>query len=213
MKKRIIVLVSGNGSNLQAIINACQNNLINGKIVAVISNKPDVCSLIRAKQANIPSHVINHKEFATREAFDHQLQLQIEQYQPDLIVLAGYMRILTPHFVQHYSGKMLNIHPSLLPKYPGLNTHRRAMEAGDKEHGTTVHFVTDELDGGPIILQAKVPIFDNDEEQDIVERVLAQEHQIYPLVIKWFCDDRLTMINGRAYLDQTMIPKSGYAED
>ena len=108
---------------------------------------------------------------------------------------------------------MLNIHPSLLPKYPGLNTHRRAMEAGDKEHGTTVHFVTDELDGGPIILQAKVPIFDNDEEQDIVERVLAQEHQIYPLVIKWFCDDRLTMINGRAYLDQTMIPKSGYAED
>lgn len=213
MKKRIIVLVSGNGSNLQAIINACQNNLINGKIVAVISNKPDVYSLIRAKQANIPSHVINHKEFAIREAFDHQLQLQIEQYQPDLIVLAGYMRILTPHFVQHYSGKMLNIHPSLLPKYPGLNTHRRAMEAGDKEHGTTVHFVTDELDGGPIILQAKVPIFDNDEEQDIVERVLAQEHQIYPLVIKWFCDDRLTMINGRAYLDQTMIPKSGYAED
>lgn len=213
MKKRIIVLVSGNGSNLQAIINACQNNLINGKIVAVISNKPDVYSLMRAKQANIPSHVINHKEFATREAFDHQLQLQIEQYQPDLIVLAGYMRILTPHFVQHYSGKMLNIHPSLLPKYPGLNTHRRAMEAGDKEHGTTVHFVTDELDGGPIILQAKVPIFDNDEEQDIVERVLTQEHQIYPLVIKWFCDDRLTMINGRAYLDQTMIPKSGYAED
>lgn len=213
MKKRIIVLVSGNGSNLQAIINACQNNLINGKIVAVISNKPDVYSLMRAKQANIPSHVINHKEFASREAFDHQLQLQIEQYQPDLIVLAGYMRILTPHFVQHYSDKMLNIHPSLLPKYPGLNTHRRAMEAGDKEHGTTVHFVTDELDGGPIILQAKVPIFDNDEEQDIVERVLAQEHQIYPLVIKWFCDDRLTMINGRAYLDQTMIPKSGYAED
>lgn len=213
MKKRIIILVSGNGSNLQAIINACQNNLINGKIVAVISNKPDVYSLMRAKQANIPSHVINHKEFATREAFDHQLQLQIEQYQPDLIVLAGYMRILTPHFVQHYSGKMLNIHPSLLPKYPGLNTHRRAMEAGDKEHGTTVHFVADELDGGPIILQAKVPIFDNDEEQDIVERVLAQEHQIYPLVIKWFCDDRLTMINGRAYLDQTMIPKSGYAED
>lgn len=213
MKKRIIILVSGNGSNLQAIINACQNNLINGKIVAVISNKPDVYSLMRAKQANIPSHVINHKEFATREAFDHQLQLQIEQYQPDLIVLAGYMRILTPHFVQHYSGKMLNIHPSLLPKYPGLNTHRRAMEAGDKEHGTTVHFVTDELDGGPIILQAKVPIFDNDEEQDIVERVLTQEHQIYPLVIKWFCDDRLTMINGRAYLDQTMIPKSGYAED
>ena len=213
MKKRIIILVSGNGSNLQAIINACQNNLINGKIVAVISNKPDVYSLMRAKQANIPSHVINHKEFASREAFDHQLQLQIEEYQPDLIVLAGYMRILTPHFVQHYSGKMLNIHPSLLPKYPGLNTHRRAMEAGDKEHGTTVHFVTDELDGGPIILQAKVPIFDNDEEQDIVERVLTQEHQIYPLVIKWFCDDRLTMINGRAYLDQTMIPKSGYAED
>ncbi|MBC9130123.1 phosphoribosylglycinamide formyltransferase [Frischella sp. Ac48] len=213
MKKKIVVLVSGNGSNLQAIIDACQSNQINGKVVAVISNQPNVYSLIRAKQANIPSHVINHKAFISREEFDDKVQQQIDCYQPDLIVLAGYMRILTTDFVQHYAGKMLNIHPSLLPKYPGLHTHRRAIEAGDKEHGTTVHFVTEDLDGGPIILQAKVPIFDNDTEQDVTERVLTQEHRIYPLVVKWFCDNRLNMQDGKAYLDGKLISSAGYGED
>lgn len=213
MKKKIVVLVSGNGSNLQAIIDACQSNQINGKVVAVISNQPNVYSLIRAKQANIPSHVINHKAFISREEFDDKVQQQIDCYQPDLIVLAGYMRILTADFVQHYAGKMLNIHPSLLPKYPGLHTHRRAIEAGDKEHGTTVHFVTEDLDGGPIILQAKVPIFDNDTEQDVTERVLTQEHRIYPLVVKWFCDNRLNMQDGKAYLDGKLISSAGYGED
>lgn len=211
--KKIVVLVSGNGSNLQAIIDACQSNQINGKVVAVISNQPNVYSLIRAKQANIPSHVINHKAFISREEFDDKVQQQIDCYQPDLIVLAGYMRILTADFVQHYAGKMLNIHPSLLPKYPGLHTHRRAIEAGDKEHGTTVHFVTEDLDGGPIILQAKVPIFDNDAEQDVIKRVLTQEHQIYPLVVKWFCDNRLNMQDGKAYLDGKLISSAGYGED
>lgn len=213
MKKKIVVLVSGNGSNLQAIIDACQSNQINGKVVTVISNQPNVYSLIRAKQANIPSHVINHKAFISREEFDDKVQQQIDCYQPDLIVLAGYMRILTTDFVQHYAGKMLNIHPSLLPKYPGLHTHRRAIEAGDKEHGTTVHFVTEDLDGGPIILQAKVPIFDNDTEQDVTERVLTQEHRIYPLVVKWFCDNRLNMQDGKAYLDGKLISSAGYGED
>lgn len=213
MKKKIVVLVSGNGSNLQAIIDACQSNQINGKVVAVISNQPNVYSLIRAKQANIPSHVINHKAFISREEFDDKVQQQIDCYQPDLIVLAGYMRILTTDFVQHYAGKMLNIHPSLLPKYPGLHTHRRAIEAGDKEHGTTVHFVTEDLDGGPIILQAKVPIFDNDTEQDVTERVLTQEHRIYPLVVKCFCDNRLNMQDGKAYLDGKLISSAGYGED
>lgn len=213
MKKKIVVLVSGNGSNLQAIIDACQSNQINGKVVAVISNQPNVYSLIRAKQANIPSHVINHKAFISREEFDDKVQQQIDCYQPDLIVLAGYMRILTADFVQHYAGKMLNIHPSLLPKYPGLHTHHRAIEAGDKEHGTTVHFVTEDLDGGPIILQAKVPIFDNDAEQDVIKRVLTQEHRIYPLVVKWFCDNRLNMQDGKAYLDGKLISPIGYGED
>lgn len=213
MIKKIVVLVSGNGSNLQAIIDACHVNQIHGKIVAVMSNKPDVYSLIRAKKAQIPTHVINHKSFSSREDFDLNMQQKIDSYQPDLIVLAGYMRILTPAFVQHYSGKMLNIHPSLLPKYPGLHTHHRAMTAGDKEHGTTVHFVTEQLDGGPIILQAKVPIFDNDTEQDVIDRVLEQEHRIYPLVIKWFCDNRLTMRENKAYLDNHLIPPTGYGED
>lgn len=211
--KKIVVLVSGSGSNLQAIIDACQQHQINGQVVAVISNKAGVYALERASQANIPTHVISHHDYPSREIFDQAVATIIDTYHPDLIILAGYMRILTPDFVDHYSGKMLNIHPSLLPKYPGLHTHRRAIEAGDSEHGTTIHFVTQELDGGPIILQAKVPIFADDEEQDVIDRVLVQEHQIYPLVIKWFCDNRLKMLNDAAYLDDKRIPASGYGDE
>ena len=211
--KKIVVLVSGSGSNLQAIIDACQTSQINGRVVAVISNKANVYALERAQQANIPAHVINHLDYESREAFDQVMANQIDIYAPDLVVLAGYMRILTPKFVTHYLGRMLNIHPSLLPKYPGLHTHRRAIEAGDNEHGTTVHFVTEELDGGPIILQAKVPIFADDTEQNVVARVLSQEHAIYPLVVKWFCDERLTMQQGKAYLDNQAIPVNGYSND
>lgn len=213
MMKKIVVLVSGSGSNLQAIIDACERQQIDGNVVAVMSNKADVFALERARLANIPSHVINHLDYSSRERFDKAVAKQIDDYQPDLIILAGYMRILTADFVNHYAGKMLNIHPSLLPKYPGLHTHHRAIEAGDKEHGTTVHFVTPELDGGPIILQAKVPIFIDDEEQDVIERVLAQEHQIYPMVVKWFCCDRLKMLNGKAYLDNQEIPAYGYGNE
>jgi len=138
---------------------------------------------------------------------------EIDGYQPDLVVLAGYMRILSPRFVQHYQGRMLNIHPSLLPKYPGLHTHQQALNNGDEEHGTSVHFVTDELDGGPVVLQAKVPIFEHDSEDEIIERVQVQEHSIYPLVVSWFIDGRLKAKDDAAWLDGVCLPAQGYAPD
>jgi len=156
--KNIVVLISGNGSNLQAIIDACKQKKINATIRAVFSNKADAFGLERAREAGIPAHVLTADLFASREAFDRELMQEIEAYAPDVVVLAGYMRILSPAFVEHFAGRLLNIHPSLLPKYPGLHTHRQALDNGDTEHGTSVHFVTDELDGGPVILQAKVPV-------------------------------------------------------
>ena len=181
--KNIVVLISGNGSNLQAIIDACEQKKINGTIRAVFSNKADAFGLERAREANIPAYSLEAAQFASREAFDRQLIQEIDAWAPDVVVLAGYMRILSPAFVAHYSERLLNIHPSLLPKYPGLHTHRQVLENGDEEHGTSVHFVTDELDGGPVILQAKVPVFEGDSEDDVTARVQAQEHTIYPLVV------------------------------
>ncbi|MDK9738561.1 phosphoribosylglycinamide formyltransferase [Vibrio sp. D404a] len=212
-QKNIVVLVSGSGSNLQAIIDACQNQHIHASVKAVFSNKAEAFGLERARAVDIPAHSINPKEFESREAFDSELMNQIDAYQPDLIVLAGYMRILSAEFVRHYLGRMVNIHPSLLPKYPGLHTHQRAIDAQDKEHGTSVHFVTEELDGGPVILQAKVPVFAEDDADILASRVLTQEHQIYPLVCKWFSEDRLAMKDGQAYLDDKALGKHGYAED
>ncbi|MCW7548538.1 phosphoribosylglycinamide formyltransferase [Photorhabdus sp. APURE] len=211
--KNIVVLISGSGSNLQAVIDACQHNRINGQVCAVFSNTANAYGLLRAKQADIPAHAISPKNYADRQAYDEALKHAIDQYQPDLVVLAGYMRILTPDFVQHYLGRLLNIHPSLLPKYPGLHTHRKAIENGDTEHGTSVHFVTEELDGGPVILQAKVPIFADDQESEVVKRVQTQEHDIYPLVINWFVEGRLSMVNGKAYLDGKILPPEGYASE
>ncbi|WP_445374969.1 phosphoribosylglycinamide formyltransferase [Photorhabdus tasmaniensis] len=211
--KNIVVLISGNGSNLQAVIDACQQNKIRGQICAVFSNTADAYGLRRAKQAEIPAHVVSPKNYADCQTYDQALKHAIDQYQPDLVVLAGYMRILTPDFVQHYFGRLLNIHPSLLPKYPGLHTHRKAMENGDTEHGTSVHFVTEELDGGPVILQAKVPIFANDQENEVIKRVQTQEHDIYPLVINWFVEGRLSMVNGKAHLDGNILPPQGYAAE
>ncbi|WP_434524506.1 phosphoribosylglycinamide formyltransferase [Photorhabdus asymbiotica] len=211
--KNIVVLISGNGSNLQAVIDACQLNKIGGRICAVFSNNADAYGLLRATQADIPAHTISPENYADRRAYDEALKHAIDQYQPDLVVLAGYMRILTPGFVQHYLGRLLNIHPSLLPKYPGLHTHRKAIENGDTEHGTSVHFVTEELDGGPVILQAKVPIFADDLEEDIIKRVQTQEHNIYPLVINWFVEGRLNMLNGKAYLDGNSLSPQGYATE
>jgi len=211
--KNIVVLISGNGSNLQAIIDACEQKKIQGTIRAVFSNKADAFGLERARDAGIPQHALAASQFASREAFDRELMHEIDAYAPDVVVLAGYMRILSAEFVQHYQGKLLNIHPSLLPKYPGLNTHRQALENGDSEHGTSVHFVTEELDGGPVILQAKVPVFDGDDEDEITSRVQVQEHAIYPLVVGWFLDGRLKMQDNHAWIDGIRLPPAGYAAD
>lgn len=207
--KNIVVLVSGNGSNLQAIIDACNSERIPAQIVAVISNKKTCFALIRAIDAGIPIESIEHGDFSSREQFDRELIDIIDRYAPDLIVLAGFMRILTPEFVAHYAGRLLNIHPSLLPKYPGLNTYRRALDAGEREHGTTVHFVTDTLDEGPIVLQASVPILPGEEETNIIEKTVKWEHQIYPKVIAWFTSGRLYMLNNTVYLDNKKLPPEG----
>jgi len=213
MSSRIVVLISGSGTNLQAIINACTDKDYPGTVVGVVSNKVDAYGLTRANDADIATLALSHKDFSSREAYDIELVKRIDEFKPDIIVLAGFMRILTPHFVQHFQGKLVNIHPSLLPKYQGLNTHQRAIDAGDKEHGVSVHFVTEELDGGPVILQAKVPVFDEDSSDDLAARVHEQEHRIYPLVIKWLCQERLTMNNDNAILDGNILPVSGYAND
>ncbi|OZG72488.1 phosphoribosylglycinamide formyltransferase [Hahella sp. CCB-MM4] len=206
---RIVVLISGNGSNLQALIDAQARGILPGTIVSVISNRPDVFGLERATKASIPAITLDHKEFDSRETFDQALQARIDEHQPDLVVLAGFMRILTPEFVRHYHGRMLNIHPSLLPKYQGLHTHRRALEAGDQKHGVTVHFVTEELDGGPNILQAEVPILPGDTPEVLAARVQLQEHLIYPEAVRWFCEGRLVMENNAALLDNNVLAPSG----
>ncbi|ALS98433.1 phosphoribosylglycinamide formyltransferase [Lacimicrobium alkaliphilum] len=211
--KSIVVLISGNGTNLQSIIDSIDKNQINGRISAVISNQADAYGLQRAEQAGIPTRVLSHKEYADRHSYDQALMAEIDQFNTDLVVLAGFMRILSDDFVDHYQGRMLNIHPSLLPKYKGLHTHRRALEAKDAEHGASVHFVTPELDGGPVILQAKVPVFEDDTEQELAERVREQELCLYPLVVKWFCEDRLVLQDGNVLLDNKVVPPQGYAAD
>ena len=211
--KNIVVLISGNGSNLQAILEACEANMPNAQVAAVFSNKADAYGLERAKQFDVNGHFVDPKAFESREDFDAELMKQIDEYQPDVIVLAGYMRILSSAFVSHYLGKMINIHPSLLPKYPGLHTHQRAIDAGDKEHGTSVHFVTEELDGGPVVLQAKVPVFEDDDADALAARVQTQEHNIYPMVTKWLIEGRLSMTEGKAYLDGFELGAHGYAAE
>ncbi|WP_057831793.1 phosphoribosylglycinamide formyltransferase [Colwellia sp. TT2012] len=213
MSSRIVVLISGGGTNLQAIIDACTDDNFPGEVVAVVSNKADAYGLTRAQNADIANVALSHKEFASREDYDQALIKIITGFDADLIVLAGFMRILTPSFVQHFQGKLLNIHPSLLPKYQGLNTHQRAIDAGDDVHGVSVHFVTEELDGGPVILQAKVPVFQGDSSEDLAARVHQQEHRIYPLVVKWFAEHRLNMQGDHAILDGNILPASGYAND
>jgi len=190
---RLVVLISGNGSNLQAIIDNIANNNLPAQIVAVISNKAGAYGLERAKKAGIKHHVLSYNDFTDREHYDLALKNLIDEYQPDLIILAGFMRILSNEFVEHYSQKMMNIHPSLLPKYKGLNTHQRALDAGEKEHGCSVHFVTPELDDGPVILQATVSIEDNDTAETLATRVHQQEHRIYPEAIRLFAEKKLKL--------------------
>lgn len=203
--KNIVVLISGNGSNLQAIIDACRANKITGNVVAVLSNKADAYGLKRAKLADIPAYFVDPTLYHDRTDYDNALIEQIDAYQPDIVVLAGFMRILSPDFVTHYQHKLLNIHPSLLPKYPGLHTHRQVLANKDSFHGVTVHFVTEELDGGPMIIQARIPVLPDDTEQSLQARIQTEEYRIYPLAIGWLADERLKMQNNQAFLDDIAL--------
>ncbi|ACE86321.1 phosphoribosylglycinamide formyltransferase [Cellvibrio japonicus] len=207
---RVVVLISGSGSNLQALIDAKNKGELPIEIAAVISNCPDVQGLARAAKAGIPTLVLDHKTYASREAFDRALMAAIDAYTPGLVVLAGFMRILTAGFTEHYLGRMLNIHPSLLPKFQGLHTHQRAIDAGETRHGVTVHFVTAELDGGPACVQASVPILPTDDAGLLAKRVQRQEHVIYPLAVKWFAEGKLSMEQGKAWLNGELLPASGF---
>ena len=208
--KRIIVLASGSGTNLQAIIDADKANAFAGNVVGVISNVPGAQCLTRAENQGIGAIAIDHRAYASREAFEADLAQAVDSFAPDLIILAGFMRILTPVFVDKYLGKLINIHPSLLPKYPGLNTHQRAIDAGDEFAGATVHFVTAELDGGPPIIQGKTAIDVDMTASQLAERILFEvEHHIFPIAVSWYCENRLRYSNGRALLDDQMIDKSG----
>jgi phosphoribosylglycinamide formyltransferase-1 len=179
----------------------------------VVCNRPGAFGLERASKAGIATELVDHTGFESREAFDAELMQRIDHYQPDLVILAGFMRILTPGFVSHYLGRLLNIHPSLLPKYPGLNTHQRAIDAGDSEAGATVHFVTEELDGGPAIIQAKVAIEAGDSADALAKRILSREHQIYPQAAQWFAQGRLQLKDNKAYLDDQALPDTGAIAD
>lgn len=200
----IVVLISGSGSNLQAVIDAAQADLP-VDIRAVISNKMDAYGLERARRAGIPTRVLNHKDYADRASYDAALAQLIDDCGAELVVLAGFMRILSDGFVRRYEGRMLNIHPSLLPRHRGLDTHARALAAGDDEHGATVHFVSPELDAGPIIIQARVPVQPDDSPESLAARVLREEHRIYPEAIRWFAEGRLKLEHGQALLDGTPI--------
>ncbi|MEO8007175.1 MAG: phosphoribosylglycinamide formyltransferase [Betaproteobacteria bacterium] len=194
--KCIVILISGRGSNMQAILEA----KLNAAIVAVISSNPSATGLQIARDAGVDAQLVNHRDFPDRTSFDTALADTIAPYRPDLIVLAGFMRILTEEFIERFSGKIMNIHPSLLPAFPGLDTHRRALEEGVKVHGCTVHFVTPALDHGPIVIQAAVPVSPDDDEQHLAARVLAQEHAIYAQAIRWFVDDQIAIEGNRVRL-------------
>ncbi|PAU57427.1 phosphoribosylglycinamide formyltransferase [Pseudomonas indica] len=206
----VVVLISGSGSNLQALIDSTRSDDNPARIRAVISNRSDAYGLTRAQNAGIATQVLDHKAFDGRESFDAALIEAIDTFSPHLVVLAGFMRILTPTFVRHYAGRLLNIHPSLLPLYKGLHTHQRALEAGDAEHGCSVHFVTEELDGGPLVVQAIVPVQAGDTPESLAMRVHAQEHRIYPLAVRWFAEGRLCLGEHGAMLDGQPLPATGY---
>ena len=201
----IVVLISGDGSNLQAMIDATSQGL-DVDIRAVISNRADAFGLERAKRANIPTHVIDHQQFAARTEFEAALRKQIDAYQPRLIALAGFMRRLSAEFVRHYAGRMINIHPSLLPKYPGLNTHQRVLQAQETIHGVTIHYVTADIDAGPVICQQSLTVHPNDTESSLHQRIHQLEHQLYPQVLAWIAAGRLQLSgNGQVLLDHHPI--------
>ncbi len=206
--KKIVILISGRGSNMEAIVRA---QIPGAKIAAVISNRPDAAGLQFAASHGIAAQVVDHKAYPSREAFDAALAETIDDHQPDLVVLAGFMRVLTDGFVGRYNGRLLNIHPSLLPSFPGLHTHRRALEAGVRVAGTTVHFVTPTLDCGPIVVQAVVPVLDGDNEAALAARVLVQEHRIYPQAVRWFVENRLSLTaDGKVRVTNELTGPAGW---
>lgn len=200
-KARLVVLISGRGSNLQAILDAALRGELPVAIGAVISNRPNAYGLERARQAGVEAVTLDHKGFANRHDFETALRELIDSYAPDLVVLAGFMRIFNPDFIAHYQGRLLNIHPSLLPKFRGLHTHERAIAAGERIHGASVHFVTPELDSGPVIVQSQVPVLAGDTPDTLAARVLAQEHRIYPLAIGWFAEGRVRLQGDQILFD------------
>src|SRR3984957_10458384 len=198
--KKIVILISGRGTNMEAVVRACAREGWQAAVAAVISNRPDAAGLAFAAANGIPATVIDHRDFTTREAFDQALARTIDGFEPDLVMLAGFMRVLTDAFVEHYAGRMMNIHPSLLPCFPGLKTHQQALDAGVRVHGASVHFVTPTLDHGPIVVQAAVPIMAGDDPAALALRVLAVEHIIYPRAVRWFVEGRLAVDGERVVL-------------
>jgi phosphoribosylglycinamide formyltransferase-1 len=205
----LAVLISGRGSNMQTFVDACARGDLDARISVVVSNNPAAAGLSRAEEAGIPTRCIDHRGYPSREAFDRALVECLAEFRVDLVILAGFMRVLTPVFIEPFAGRLLNIHPSLLPLYPGLNTHQRALDAGDKEAGVTVHFVTPELDGGPPVLQSRVPVLPGDTADTLATRVIVEEHVIYPLAARWYLQGRLRLSGGRAILDGTPLPPGG----
>lgn len=205
--KSIVILISGRGSNLAALLGAG----LPARVAAVISNRPQAPGLELARAAGVPTAAVDHKDFASREAFDAALAAEIDRHRPDLVVLAGFMRVLTDGFVRRYAGRLMNVHPSLLPAFPGLDTHARALAAGVRLHGCTVHFVTPEVDVGPIIIQAAVPVLPGDDPARLAERVLAEEHRVLPQAVRWFLEGRLSLTPaGTVAVDGAAYPPAAY---
>lgn len=210
MKHRLVVLISGSGTNLQAIMDAIDNGELDAEIALVVSNRADAGGLDKARRAHIATAVLSHRDYPDRESFDRAMIERIDPERPDTVVLAGFMRILSPLFVRHYQGRLLNIHPSLLPRYRGLHTHARALENGDREHGCSIHFVTEELDGGPVVARASVPVLANDSEESLSKRVQGREHRLYPLVLRWRSQGRLKLTDAGVTLDGQPLEENGY---
>lgn len=211
-KLPVVVLVSGSGSNLQVLIDAAASGALPVDIRAVVSNRADAYALERAARAGIPGHVVDHRQFADSREYGLALRQRIEPYRPGLIVLAGFMRILHPDFVNHFNNRVINLHPSLLPRYPGLDTHRRALENGDRLHGASVHFVTEALDAGPVIIQGTVNVESSDTPETLQQKVHAVEHRILPQAVRWFAEGRLSIEAGRVLLDGRQSPEQGLVQ-
>lgn len=207
--KSLVILISGRGSNMEAIVRA---RLPGTRVAAVISNRPHAAGLAFAREHGIPTEIVDHTAFSDRPTFDAELARRIDGYAPHAVVLAGFMRVLTDDFVSHYTGRLLNIHPSLLPAFPGLHTHRRALEAGVQVHGATVHFVTPALDCGPVVIQAVVPVLPGDDEDSLAARVLAREHRIYPQALRWFVEGRLRLEGQRVRVVDGGIAGEGWTQ-